>query len=390
MLIILFQINNLNTFLVSLLILSLTMMIVLIFLTRVFKKKNMSDNLEDIKHKKNFIVSNDLIAISSEIPKSDSDKDVNIENANKLTNVESVDIKSENTENPENRIRNFSDASNDLMFCLGMSIQGKSHVRDKTPCQDFHKIEILDNEKNFGIVVVSDGAGSAKMSEEGSTIVCETAIEYLKTVIESNNWMSSNNLPDERAWDIVIRGIINNIQVDLLNKSIEKNCELKSFAATFLLLFFTPKKTFFAHVGDGRSGIKIRGEWDSIMTPHKGEEADQTVFMTNEILKPPDLKISGVSVPETKVIKEDIEAFILMTDGCEDGLWRNNKKVDMPDGGFQIITINKPFVPAIEKLFEFIKKSDNKEKLLFEFLERYNKNLQDEFDDKTVVFGFLK
>ena len=295
----------------------------------------------------------------------------------------------EGIEKDEERIRIYSDVSNDLMSHFGISIQGKSHIEDNTHCQDFHKVEIIDKEKNIGAAIVSDGAGSAKRAEEGSQIVCEKAIEYLKRAITSNKWLDSNNLPDEKTWDVAIRGIINNIQVDLLCKSNEQNSDLKSFAATFLLLFFTPEKSFFAHVGDGRAGIKIKGEWDSIMTPHKGEEANQTVFLTNEILNPSNLKISGVSVPESKVIDGTVEAYILMSDGCEDGLWLINKKIDKPDGDFQIVTVNKPFIPAIEKLFEYISKSENKKKLLFGFLDKYNKNLTYELDDKTVVFGFL-
>jgi hypothetical protein len=297
---------------------------------------------------------------------------------------------SQTNENGQDKIRQYTDVSNDNMFYLGMSLQGKSHLGKNIPCQDFHKIEILEEKNNIGIAVVSDGAGSVQKSEEGSQIVCENAVEYLKMAIIRFNWLDTNNLPNEETWDKIIREIIRLIQIDLAKKAKEQNCELKSYAATFLILFFTPKKSFFAHVGDGRAGVKTDGIWEAILTPHKGEEADQTVFLTDEILTPDDLKISGVSVPETKIINAPIEAFILMSDGCENGMWHKDKRIDKSDGDFQYIPVNQPFVPAIDKLFEFIKNSEDKENLLYQFLEKYNKSLQAETDDKTVVFGFPK
>jgi hypothetical protein len=287
-------------------------------------------------------------------------------------------------------IRKYTDKSTTEMFHFGMSIQGKTHIGDNIPCQDFHKIEILNAENNIGIAVVSDGAGSAMNSAEGSKMVCESSIKYLGMAITKLGWLDEQNLPDETTWDKVIREVIRLTQIDLNNYAKEKKCELKSYAATFLILFFTPKKSFFAHVGDGRAGVKIGGNWEAILTPHKGEEENQTVFLTNEILTPIDLKISGVSVPETKVIDASIEAFILMSDGCENGMWLKNKKEEQPDGGFKYIAINQPFKPAIEALLEAIKEYDDKKELLYQFLEKYNASLQIEPDDKTVVFGFLK
>ena len=291
----------------------------------------------------------------------------------------------------KSRVRQYTDVSNVKMFHFGISIQGKDHISQNIPCQDFHKIEILDEEKNIGIAVVSDGAGSAQKSEEGSQIVCESAIKYLKMAIVHFKYLEDvKNLPNEETWDKIIREVIRLTQTDLANKAKEQNCELESYASTFLILFFTPEKSFFAHVGDGRAGIKTNGNWEAILTPHKGKEENQTVFITNEILSPADLKISGVSVPETKIINTSVEAFILMSDGCEDGMWQKRKKIDKPDGDFYYEPKNQPFVPAIDELFKCINNSEDKENSLYQFLNDYNEGLQIETDDKTIVFGFSK
>lgn len=294
--------------------------------------------------------------------------------------------------NSNNRIRLYSESKTNNMKIYGISIQGRGHIIDNIPCQDCHLVEILDAERNIGIAVVSDGAGSAKNSAEGSKIVCNSSIKYLKMAIEKLNWENPNNLPDEQLWNKVIREVIRLIQIDLNEKAKSMGCEIRSLAATFIILYFTPEKSYFAHVGDGRAGVKTDDGWKSILTPHKGEEANQTVFISNEILNPVDLKISGVFVPETSMINQPIQAFILMSDGCEDGLWMKNKKENLDNGDFKYVSLNQPFVPAIDKLMQFMqdKRFEGREEdVLFQFLDRYNENLKIELDDKTVCFGTL-
>lgn len=299
----------------------------------------------------------------------------------------------EKKKQPSDRIRLFTETKTDNILLYGMSIQGIGHIGDNIPCQDYHQVEILNAKKNIGIVVISDGAGSAKNSAEGSKLVCESSIKYLKMAIEKLQWNDLKNLPDEKLWNKVVREVIRLVQIDLNEKAKTMECELKSLAATFILLYFTPENTFLAHVGDGRAGVKTDDGWKAILTPHKGEEANQTVFISNEILYPADLKISGVFIPETLVVEKPISAFILMSDGCEDGLWTKNRKEILPDGDFRYVTLNQPFAPAIEKLIQVIqdKQFENqKEEVLFQFLDRYNNNLKSEVDDKTVCLGIFE
>lgn len=290
------------------------------------------------------------------------------------------------------RIRVYTNKATSRLSLYGMSIQGKGHINDNTPCQDFHHIEIIDANNNIGIAAVSDGAGSAKNSAIGSELICKNSIKYLNMAIKKFRWIDINNLPTEEMWQKVIREVVRLVQVDLNLKAKEMECDVRSLAGTFILLFFTPQKSYFAHVGDGRAAVKTTDGWQAILTPHKGEEANQTVFITNEILNPSNLKISGVSVPETVVINSPIKAYILMSDGCEDGLWIKNRKEILNDGDFRYIPLNKPFEPAIETLVQVLQDkryTDKTEDVLFQFIDRYNDNLKLEIDDKTIVLGFL-
>ena len=293
----------------------------------------------------------------------------------------------------EKEIRMFTHANTKQLSIYGISVQGTGHITENIPCQDYHKVEILDAKRNIGIAVVSDGAGSAKNSAIGSESVCENAIKYLKIAIDKFHWLGKDKLPDASQWDKVVRETIHLMQIALFETAKSNEYELKSLAATCILLFFTPEKSYFAHVGDGRAGIRTRDGWETILTPHKGEEANQTVFVTNEILKPADLMISGVRVPETLVIDKSIDAFVLMSDGCEDGLWVKNKREELPDGEFKYTALNRPFEPALNKLIQILNSkeyADRHQDVMYQFVERYNRSLQQETDDKTLCIGYFK
>src|SRR6478735_10803562 len=64
------------------------------------------------------------------------------------------------------------------------SAVGAGHVRTDTPCQDACALEISDDGE-WVVVVVSDGAGTASRSDEGSSRVASFfSTELLKLVAE--------------------------------------------------------------------------------------------------------------------------------------------------------------------------------------------------------------
>ena len=52
------------------------------------------------------------------------------------------------------------------MITYGFSVQGKSHIKNNTVCQDFNKFGQLKSGVYIGIV--ADGVGSARYSDIGS------------------------------------------------------------------------------------------------------------------------------------------------------------------------------------------------------------------------------
>ena len=288
----------------------------------------------------------------------------------------------------ENRVRKFTGHSN----ILGISYQGDNHIKATpiVPCQDCHSFTKVNNIWN--IAVVSDGAGSKEHSDVGSDAVCAAFAFYLSNMLKTDKRFVNGDIPNERIWDLEFRALLTKFQNELKNHKAFKSYEFGSLAATIVILAYSPKGYLFAHVGDGRAGVKIKGEWKSILTPHKGEEANQTIFSTTiEFIKKPTLMMSGVFVPETKVEQCDIEAFVLMSDGCENGAWATYQKVNLPDGEFKVEDVNQPRPQTLEELMSILDHKESEQKgLVINFITGYNKGFKTEGDDKTILIGKIK
>lgn len=203
---------------------------------------------------------------------------------------------------------------------VGASVKGNGHVQSGMPCQDNNKFELLG--KGWGVAIVSDGAGSAAHSELGSKVVVERGGFHFKNLIEKEGWMDNNVLPSDVEWLQKSYSVLKNIRNEVEMIAKKNNVELKSLSATCLVVIFSPKGLLAVHVGDGRMGCRTAsGGWKAIMTPHKGEEANQTLFLVSDFWSIPNYVQSGVLVPESVVVREPVEAFALMSDGCEATAW---------------------------------------------------------------------
>ena len=285
----------------------------------------------------------------------------------------------------EKRVRKFTTLNN----VIGISYQGDNHIKATpvVPCQDCHSFTKVNDIWN--IAIVSDGAGSKEHSDVGSDAVCAAFAFYLSNMLKTDKRFANGDIPNERIWDLEFRALLTKFQNELKIHKAFKSYEFGSLAATIVILAYSPKGYLFAHVGDGRAGVKVNGEWKSILTPHKGEEANQTIFSTTiEFINKPTLMMSGVFVPETKVEQCNIEAFVLMSDGCEDGAWATYQKVNLPDGDFKVEDVNQPRPQTLEELMSVLdQKEDEQKGLIIDFITGYNKGFKTEGDDKTILIG---
>lgn len=288
------------------------------------------------------------------------------------------------------RTRLFTNEDN----VIGISYRGNSHIKSDTPCQDCHAFSKINDD--WSIAIVSDGAGSAKNSDQGSRAVCAAFKYYIENLIAQNSQLKRGEVLDEKTWDIEFKGMINQFHKDLKDNFVKPDTPFESFAATIIILLFSKNGYMFAHVGDGRAAVRINGEWITILTPHKGSEANQTIFSTSQYLglgdkARPNLKMSGVYVPETKSIKEKIDGFVLMSDGCENGAWFTYQRKSLENGDFYVEDVNLPRKNILDQLVDILRQDSTKrEESMANFITEYNDAFENEPDDKTILIGIVK
>lgn len=273
---------------------------------------------------------------------------------------------------------------------IGASVIGNSHISMNLPCQDCCNYENLGN--GWGIAVTSDGAGSAEHSETGSKIVTNRAIEHFKQYLTTKGWTTRNYIPTDAEWTQVAYNIIKAVYNDMKTFAEAKSLEVKSLNATVIVVIHTPYGLLVCHVGDGRAGYRNTiGEWKSIITPHKGDEANQTIFVTSDFWGIPNYVMSGVMVPECRVIRDKVTAFTLMSDGCESTSWLYNQQNE--NGRFY--DPNLPFAKFFNPLTESLKKMHDDNVSTDERLEGWRELLKTggkfakEPDDKTMILGLI-
>ena len=280
----------------------------------------------------------------------------------------------------------------DDWIVVGASVQGNGHIRMKMPCQDNHGYKYLSD--GWGIAITSDGAGSARLSHIGSAAVVSRAMVHFKELIDQKEWKKSNNLPSDMDWMKCSYQTLNLVHKEIAALAQHNECEPKDLNATIIVVIHSPLGLLVVHVGDGRAGYKdMEGNWHSLITPHKGEEANQTIFMQSGFWKTPFFEMSGVMVPESAVLREPVSAFTLMSDGCESTSWLCNQYNEETSKYYDPnMPFAKFFNPLVETLQSFrednVSLEERREKW-YHFIKEGNKAFVKETDDKTMLLATM-
>lgn len=337
-------------------------------------------------------------------------------------------------DNPEIRLKTTENLPSGG-YVVGFSMQGRGHIMTNVPCQDYHTFENLGN--GWMVAITSDGAGSAREAARGSKANCELALSMVKRLLASKGWQKDNYLPTEKEWYAEARNIFEVMQaviarsvasqVDSYRENLEKSLvslkkevkdvqdtektvwekrikelednlktplEPRDFNATIILLIISPKGMMTAHIGDGRMGyLSKEGVWKALMTPHKGDEASSTVFIPNNWnrqLDVPAFMMSGVYLPESRVVQELPKAFVLMSDGCESFSW-NCMVFDKERKLYY--DRNEPFEKFFNPLIDRLGKIEDQTERVDDMIDIVNVGTfggKKELDDRTMLLGVLE
>lgn len=152
------------------------------------------------------------------------------------------------------------------MITYGFSVQGKSHIKNNTVCQDFNKFGQLKSGVYIGIV--ADGVGSARYSDIGSKMAVESLYHYCEFNIK-------RNMSDEDIEDALEDGY--SYAFDEIERYVHKNNgAIQDYDTTLSAVIYDRKNIFYGHAGDG--GIIVRfknGSTKMITKRQKGPDGIQ-------------------------------------------------------------------------------------------------------------------
>ncbi len=268
------------------------------------------------------------------------------------------------------------------------SVIGNGHILHNIPCQDSCAHERIN--EIWGIAVVCDGAGSARFSHIGSDFVARNLAHCLQEVIERRTWSSPEALPDEEDWRKEALRAAQLVMQRLTAFAQQKEYQLPDLACTVVATLYSPFALMSLHIGDGRAAYSTQpNEWNALIVPHRGNEANETVFITSGIWTQ-----EGVQAYiHTGIQKGNIRAFSLMSDGCEKGAFEVNiydeatEKYTDPNRPFP--RFFEPNVIGLRKLYQEKKTQEEINKLWSGFLLVGTKQFKHEIDDKTIILAVL-
>ncbi len=248
---------------------------------------------------------------------------------------------------------------------VAQSLQGPSHANDGSVCQDSHLVRVFntgnggDEDAQTIFACVADGAGSAKRSDIGSAIACETIAESAAQFLELHGHFRQLQLNIVLSWCETLR--------EKLRVAASSNdCDVRDLASTLCAAILSPEGSFFFQIGDGAITVSSNGIYGVVFWPQSGEYANVTNFITSDQFK---------NHLEFQATKSKISEIALFTDGIE-RLALN----------FESQT---PHLPFFQPLFQAVRSSTNGDNLaadLGRFLQSDSvKNRSD--DDKTLILA---
>lgn len=250
---------------------------------------------------------------------------------------------------------------------VAASRRGRSHEHAGTFRDDDFYIA-NNSETGWNIMLVADGAGSAKNSREGSRIVTQTVGDYLTDQLNSAKgkelkecvlrWETGDQQVVWEAFNRLFRQAsimaVNNIS----NESIRAEESAKSYSTTLLVTvsFRTGSELFAASFWLGDGAIAAYGPVGKVRvlgTPDSGEYAGQTRFLDADAVNDANFS-KRISIGKWT----EVSHLVLMTDGVSDPRFETDNGLQNSQKWDDLIAelmpcLNDPAQPA-ERLAEWL------------------------------------
>ena len=209
------------------------------------------------------------------------------------------------------------------------------------------------------VACVADGAGSAKHSELGSSIVCNSMIENAAKFFETKGGFEELQQQDILEW-------CEDARTRILDAATLHDCRTRDFATTLCFAIMGPTTSYFVQIGDGAIILGNDSLYGVVFWPQSGEYANSTNFLTSDEYEK---HLEFLATP-SKCSK-----VALMTDGIERIALR-----------FDIQTPHTPFFDPLFRALRSTADVDSLNEGLRGFLSSNSVQLRSD-DDKTLVLA---
>ena len=190
-------------------------------------------------------------------------------------------------------------------------VVGRGHEEESLPCQDVAEALLTDD---LAAIVVSDGAGSARHSEEGAAIAVKATIAVLREMLPWN---------DREA---VGDAVLSSCQREMGKQANARRCEADDLAATLAFVAVSGSVYIAGSLGDCVviGARKVGSDLDvpkSLFDQDRGEYANETVFLT-----------SSHARKRLRMVRGPLDAsgFMVMSDGSAESLFLRHSRTPAP------------------------------------------------------------
>lgn len=159
---------------------------------------------------------------------------------------------------------------------------GISHQKLDLPCQDYADYCVFPEGVIVG--VVSDGAGSAKYSDQGSKWAVTTVLESFKNLVDAQQIKNKQHDPSfalEDAQEYFTK-LVKQVRANLEERANLADYRIEDLSCTLLVFIATPEGLIAMQIGDGFMVVRTENEgFKLLFQPDKGEYANETTFVTS-------------------------------------------------------------------------------------------------------------
>ncbi len=156
---------------------------------------------------------------------------------------------------------------------IASSVSGTSHVEQGTPCQDASIARLIRDD--LLLLVASDGAGSATLSDKGSKLTCDTVLEEVTSYAASGGGVSGIDEVVVNSWlDAIIHRL--HLQATVTDSPV------RELACTLVAAVLDSEASAYIQVGDGGI-VALEGDvYAPVTWPVGGDYANTTYFLTDD------------------------------------------------------------------------------------------------------------